>query len=122
MLKCPECEKELKSKRAYAGHMWLSHQKRPGWKWELTTRVRQLEAELTQAKRELVTVSGNQAAMAQENVKLKQQVKQWQVVDENCPSCHMALLGIGNHDRKPMSNVEDEHGKKRHGTLFLCNL
>jgi uncharacterized C2H2 Zn-finger protein len=121
MLKCPECEKELNSKRAYAGHMWLSHQKRPGWKWELTTRVRQLESELTQAKLELATMSGNQAAMAQENVKMKQQVKQWQSVDESCPLCHFDLLSSLAHDRKPMSNVEDEHGKKRRGTLFLCS-
>ena len=44
MIKCPDCGKELKSKRAYAGHAWLSHQKRPGWKFELMQKCRTLEA------------------------------------------------------------------------------
>ena len=52
-LTCPECKKVLKNRRAFAGHMWLSHQKRPGWKWELQKQVAQSLNEVAKLKAEL---------------------------------------------------------------------
>jgi len=49
-LPCPECGKLMRNKRALNGHLWLAHQKRLGWKFELTQKVQKLEAQLQQER------------------------------------------------------------------------
>jgi len=49
-LKCPQCGKALRNKRALAGHMWFAHRLRQGWKWELTHKIIELERELELAR------------------------------------------------------------------------
>ena len=108
MLICPECQKELSGKRALAGHLWLAHQKRPGWKWELTTKVRQLEAELQQTKLNLDAASNKTAAMSQEVTRLKR----WASDDPGkCLACGGDLT---------MFHKKDVVSGAAKGTVFIC--
>lgn len=50
MYKCYDCDKTFPTKKGRAGHMWLSHRTRPGWKFEIQSKVASLEEELVQCK------------------------------------------------------------------------
>jgi hypothetical protein len=109
MLICPECGKQLSNKHAIAGHLWLAHQKRAGWKWELEKKVEQLTAELQQANNKVCRMDMETMTLQKDNTKLKR----WTSGDNICLNC--------GHDMGMMHRKEiiTTNGKNI-GTVFLC--
>ena len=43
IIKCEVCGKELRNRKARAGHMWFAHQMRVGQLWDLENEIRKLK-------------------------------------------------------------------------------
>jgi len=73
-IKCLDCGKELLGKRAYAGHAWLAHQKRPGWKFESQQKLKEWQAYGEKVKKETGQLRVAISELEFENARLKMSI------------------------------------------------
>lgn len=77
---CEHCGKELKNRKALAGHLWFAHQKRPGEKANLKEEIRKLESEprvnpgVSEKIDEINNVQGELTEMMRELLTMMKQV------------------------------------------------
>lgn len=116
---CPDCGKVLATKKARAGHMWIVHRTRPGWKFELESKVAALEAELSVASAKLEELGAGMKHAKDVALMSEVALSFAESTGTKCPKCHQAYY-LHDFPDVAVKTMRDEKGRPRAGVVILC--